>query len=88
MPAQDTKEQRQREALRRAHGEPTLGIDFIVYPGAHVSMWFHVNHAQSFTEVNRDVMAIRDKLDEFIKDREMCPFNPDFTGLDISAPIE
>lgn len=66
---------KQRQALIEERGEPELSIEFDVFDGNRVSMWTHFNHGNSFKTVKEQLIAIRDHLNEFLKDEKMCPFH-------------
>lgn len=66
---------KQREALISELGEPKLSIEFDVWSQSKVSMWAHFDHSDNYTDVKKRLIAIRDHLDEFLKDEKMCPFH-------------
>ncbi len=66
---------KQREALIEERGEPVLRLEFDVFAGNKVSMWTHFNHEADFKEAKLQLIAIRDHLNEFLRDENMCPFH-------------
>lgn len=66
---------KQREALIAERGEPILRIEFDVFQGNRVSMWTHFDHSANFEEVKEQLKAIKNHLDEFLRDENMCPFH-------------
>lgn len=74
----------QREALIKERGEPLLSIEFDVFDGDKVSMWTHFKHGEDFEAAEKRLVAIRDHLNEFLRDKAMCPFTPNKkpAGLD------
>ena len=66
---------KQREARIQEKGEPTLKLDFDVFADGSVSMWTHFNHGDDFNQVKAQLFAIKNHLDEFLKDENMCPFH-------------
>lgn len=65
---------KQREALISELGQPSLTLEFDVW-GSKVSMWTHFSHEANYNEVKKQLVAIRDHLDSFLKDEKMCPFH-------------
>lgn len=66
---------KQREAILKERGEPILRLEFDVFDNNRVSMWTHFNHGDNFQNVKASLIAIRNHLDEFIRDENMCPFH-------------
>jgi hypothetical protein len=66
---------KQREALINERGEPILRLEFDVFEDNRVSMWTHFDHSHDFKEVKERMMAIKNHLDDFLKDENMCPFH-------------
>jgi hypothetical protein len=66
---------KQREALIKERGEPKLRLEFDVFDENKVSMWTHFNHGDNFQNVRVNLIAIRDHLNEFLRDENMCPFH-------------
>jgi len=67
--------EQQRQALIKERGEPLLTLEFDVFEGGMVSMWTHFKHGEDFEKAKSRLTACRDKLTEFLRDAEMCPFN-------------
>lgn len=67
--------EKQREAIIQERGKPTTTLEFDVFEGRKVSMWTHFDHGDDFQEVKKDLEAIRDHLNEFLRDEGMCPFH-------------
>lgn len=67
--------EKQRVVLIEERGQPTLSIEFDVWDEDKVSMWTHFNHSDDFQIVKKKLMAIKNHLDEFLKDEAMCPFH-------------
>jgi hypothetical protein len=38
-------------------------------------MWTHFKHGDDFNDVRNSLKAIRDHLNNFLKDESMCPFH-------------
>lgn len=70
---------KQRQALIAERGEPILRLEFDVFEGNKVSMWTHFDHAKDFYEVKKQLQAIKNHLDEFLRDENMCPFHKTLT---------
>jgi hypothetical protein len=66
---------KQRSVLIEERGQPSTTIEFDVFEGSKVSMWTHFNHDADYQRVKADLIAIRNHLDEFLKDEKMCPFH-------------
>lgn len=66
--------EKQRAELIKVRGEPKLTIEFDVFEELQVSMWTHFNHGDNFEDMRSRLIAIRNHLDEFLKDENMCPF--------------
>lgn len=66
---------KQRDVLIAERGKPTTTIEFDVFEGNKVSMWTHFYHSADYNEVKKDLTAIRDHLNEFLRDEKMCPFH-------------
>lgn len=66
---------KQREALITERGEPLLTLEFDVFDGEIVSMWTHFKHGEDFKKAKERLIACRDKLNEFLRDENMCPFH-------------
>jgi len=66
---------KQRESLIKERGEPKIRLEFDVFKDDRVSMWTHFNHGDNFQDVKLSLLAIRDHLNEFLKDESMCPFH-------------
>lgn len=66
---------KQRLALIEERGEPKITIEFDVFDGNKVSMWTHFDHAADFNETKEQLIAIKNHLEEFIRDAAMCPFH-------------
>lgn len=66
---------KQRDALIAERGEPKLRLEFDVFAGNKVSMWTHFDHASDYGEMKTALIAIKDHLEEFLKDEKMCPFH-------------
>jgi len=66
---------KQREALIAERGEPVLTLEFDVFEGENVSMWTHFKHGEDFNKAKARLTACRDKLNEFLRDENMCPFH-------------
>jgi hypothetical protein len=64
----------QRDALIAERGQPILQVEFDVFSGNKVSMWCHLDHSANFNEVREQLLAMRDHLDNFIRDGAMCPY--------------
>jgi hypothetical protein len=64
----------QREALIAERGTPKLTLEFDVFDGNKVSMWTHFDHAADYDEMKAALVAIKEHLEEFLKDGRMCPF--------------
>ena len=69
---------RQREAMYRIRGRPTLTLEFDVFPPDQVSMWAHTRHEIPFAEMKAAFEAIEQHIHSFLLDGDMCPFHPDF----------
>lgn len=67
--------EKQRDALIAERGEPKLRLEFDVFEGDKVSMWTHFNHGDNFKDIKASLIAIRNHLDEFLRDESMCPFH-------------
>lgn len=65
----------QRSNLIAERGEPVLRLEFDVFDGDKVSMWTHFDHSKDFDSVKKQLLAIRNHLDEFLRDEAMCPFH-------------
>lgn len=66
---------KQREAIIIKKGNPRLRLEFDVFTDGHISMWTHFDHNDSFIEVEKMLLEIKNHLQEFIKDKPMCPFH-------------
>lgn len=66
---------KQRAALIEERGEPILRLEFDVFEGNKISMWTHFDHSGDFDTVKEQLRAIKNHLDEFLKDESMCPFH-------------
>ena len=66
---------KQRQAIIEERGEPVLRLEFDVFKDNNVSMWTHFDHAADFDLTYNQLIVIRDHLNEFIKDKGMCPFH-------------
>ena len=66
---------KQRQALIKERGEVKLRLEFDVFEGNKVSMWTHFKHSANYKETKNQMIAIKDHLDEFLKDGAMCPFH-------------
>ena len=69
---------RQRSMMYRTKGEPTLALEFDVFPDGQCSMWAHTRHDVPFATMQAAFQAVLAHLQSFIADGEVCPFNPDF----------
>lgn len=69
---------RQREAQYQSKGRPVLSLEFDVFVNNDVSMWTHTRHDIPFTVMKQAFEAIKDHIERFIADENMCPFNPYF----------
>lgn len=67
--------EKQRLDLIKARGNPVLRLEFDVFEGNKVSMWTHFDHGHNFADVQSMLFAIRDHLNEFLGDGDMCPFH-------------
>lgn len=38
-------------------------------------MWTHFNHQSDYNEMKEALTAIKEHLDDFLKDGKMCPFH-------------
>ena len=65
---------KQRQILIEERGTPKLTLEFDVFQGNRVSMWTHFNHDSNYQEMKECLFAIREHLDEFLRDEKMCPF--------------
>lgn len=65
----------QRKALIGARGEPVLTLEFDVFQDNSLSMWTHFEHGSDFAAAKQRLILIRDPLDSFIRDQNMCPFH-------------
>jgi hypothetical protein len=66
---------KQRDALIAERGQPKLRLEFDVFEDERVSMWTHFDHSDDFGAVKNRLEAIRDHLNEFLRDENMCPFH-------------
>ena len=66
---------KQRKALIATKGQPELQLEFDVWSDGNVSMWTHFNHGCNFNDAKKRMIAIRDHIDSFIQDSDMCPFH-------------
>lgn len=66
---------KQRKALIEERGEPKLTLEFDVFDGDKVSMWTHFDHSADYNDMKTALLAIKDHLEEFLKDEKMCPFH-------------
>lgn len=66
---------KQRQHLIDERGNPNLRIEFDVWEDDKVSMWTHFNHSDDYALVKNRLLAIKNHLDEFLKDEKMCPFH-------------
>jgi hypothetical protein len=67
----------QRAALIAANGgPPALALEFDVWADGAVSMWTHFRHGDDYAKAKQHLIAIRDHLERFIQDGDMCPFHP------------
>jgi hypothetical protein len=77
---------RQRASLYKKHGKPILALEFDVFSatthGLAVSMWAHTRHEIPFEQMKEAFEAIKDHLQRFIDDADMCPFNPEFVTVE------
>jgi len=64
----------QRKALIEERGKPSFSLEFDVFEGNKVSMWTHFDHSADFEEIKKGLLAIKNHLDEFLRDENMCPF--------------
>lgn len=65
---------KQRQALIAERGQPKLSIEFDVFEDNRVSMWTHFDHGADFENTKIQLQAIKDHLEEFLRDAKMCPF--------------
>jgi hypothetical protein len=70
-----TLSSKQRKAIIEQRGEPILRLEFDVFKDNRVSMWTTFDHSSDFDEVKKQLIAIRDHLNEFLNDGNMCPFH-------------
>lgn len=77
-----------RDALIRERGLPTLRLEFDVFEGGKVSMWTHLDHGSDFGAIKSAFVAVRDHLDQFIRDGAMCPFSPQATNPATSEQVK
>lgn len=66
---------KQRKVLIEERGEPKLTLEFDVFEGSKVSMWTHFNHNDDYQEMKKYMIAIKEHLEQFLKDEKMCPFH-------------
>jgi hypothetical protein len=64
--------------MYKKKGQPTLSLEFDVFSNNKVSMWAHTRHDVPFTVMKSAFEAIRDHIESFLSDGDMCPFNPEF----------
>ena len=71
-----TLAEKQRAVLIKEHGEPVARIEFDVWSDGSLSMWTHFGHSDNFYKMKFQVERMRDHLDKFLKEGDMCPFSP------------
>lgn len=65
---------KQRVALINRRGQPSMTLEFDVWPDGSVSMWTHLKHGDDYDQVKQQFQATLSHLESFIKDGDMCPF--------------
>lgn len=78
----------QREALIEERGEPVLTLEFDVFKEDRVSMWTHFKHGEDFAKAKERLILCKNKLEEFLRDENMCPFHETKTHEKPGAGID